>query len=178
MSADNESHDSFDEIVRSIAREVSRSVEERMAQVDVEEIAGVIGVDPAVAKEWVEGAGRWLRDQAENLGDEVVSTNAGAHSARPATPAVDEDPLRGAGPHPLDLPTGDQGLALAALDSGRWTVEPGSNTLAAHGEGPRPSDALGLVRELRVRDWITADGEVTVVGRDALRRWLASVKPR
>jgi hypothetical protein len=28
------------------------------------------------------------------------------------------------------------------------------------------------VRELRVRDWIDNDGEVTLVGRAALRRWL------
>jgi hypothetical protein len=34
------------------------------------------------------------------------------------------------------------------------------------------------VRELRVRDWIAADGEVTVVGRHALGRWLAASDPR
>jgi hypothetical protein len=28
------------------------------------------------------------------------------------------------------------------------------------------------VRELRVRDWITADGEITLAGRWALSRWL------
>ena len=83
-----------------------------------------------------------------------------------------EDPLRGAGPDPLDAPTDEQGRALAALDSGRWTVEPGTSALSSHGDGPGPSDALGLVRELRVRDWIDADGEVTLVGRAALQRWL------
>jgi hypothetical protein len=173
MCADDESQDSFDEIVRSIAREVSRSVEERMAQVDVEEIAGVIGVDPALARRWVDGAGQWLREQAENLGDEMAFGSAGAAGQR-----VDEDPLRRAGPHPLDLPTDDQGLALAALDSGRWTVEPGSNALAAHGDGPGPNDALGLVRELRTRDWIAADGEITLAGRHALSRWLDAADPR
>jgi hypothetical protein len=40
------------------------------------------------------------------------------------------------------------------------------------GDGPGPSDALGLVRELRVRDWLTADGELTLTGRNALKRWL------
>ena len=92
-----------------------------------------------------------------------------------AAPAPDtpwEDSLRGAGPDPLDAPTPEQGRALAALDSGRWTVEPGTSALSSHGDGPGPSDALGLVRELRVRDWIDADGEVTLVGRHALRRWL------
>jgi hypothetical protein len=173
MSADDGSPESFDEMVRSIAREVSRSVEERFAEVDVEEIAGAIGVDRAAARQWVDSAGRWLREQAENLGDEVAVRRAG-----PSGPGVDEDPLRSAEPHPLDLPTGEQGLALAALDSGRWTVEPGSNALEAHGEGPGPSDALGLVRELRARDWITADGEVTLVGRHALSRWLDAVRAR
>jgi hypothetical protein len=43
-----------------------------------------------------------------------------------------------------------------------------------HGEGPGPNDALGLVRELRARDWIGVDGKVTLVGRNALSRWLAS----
>lgn len=152
-------------MLRSFAREVSRSAE-RMAQIDVDEIAGAIGIDSARAKEWVDNAGRWLRGQAEGLGEEFAG---GARSTR--APA-DDDPLRHAAPHPLDLPTDEQGLALAALDSGRWTVEPGSRVLASHGEGPGPSDALGLVRELHARDWITAEGEVTLVGRRALSRWL------
>jgi hypothetical protein len=173
MCADEQNHESFEELVRSIVREVSRSVEERVAEVDVEEIAGAVGVDPEMAREWVDSAGRWLREQAEGLGDEVASRSSAETSKMP-----DEDPLSSAGPHPLDLPTGEQGLALAALDSGRWTVEPGSNTLAAHGEGPGPSDALGLVRELRSRDWITTDGEVTLVGRHALSRWLQAADPR
>ena len=82
------------------------------------------------------------------------------------------DPLGSAAPHPLDQPTDEQGLALAALDSGRWIIEPGADTLAAKGEGPGPSDALGIVRELRVRDWIAADGKLTATGRRALGRWL------
>ena len=96
---------------------------------------------------------------------------APADRSTPGRPTGD-DPLRHAGPHPLDLPTADQGVALAALDSGRWGVEPGTSALAVHGEGPGPSDALGLVRELRVRDWMTADGQITLAGRDALSRWL------
>jgi hypothetical protein len=42
----------------------------------------------------------------------------------------------------------------------------------AHGDGPVPDDAVGLVGELRARDWINADGEVTLVGHNALRRWM------
>ena len=67
-------------------------------------------------------------------------------------------------------------LVLSALESGRWTVEPGSNVLTSSGEGLEPADVMGLVGELRARDWIGADGEVTVVGRDALARWLESAK--
>ncbi len=165
MCDDDSQRESFDEMLRSFAREVSRSAD-RMREFDVDEIAGAIGVDPERAREWVDGAGKWLRAQAEGLGEGFAT------SVRPAGVRVDDDPLRHAGPHPLDLPTDDQGLALAALDSGRWTVEPGSNALASHGEGPGPSDALGLVRELHARDWITAEGEVTLVGRRALSRWL------
>jgi hypothetical protein len=160
-------HESFEERVRSVAEELSRSVERAVGQVDVDEIAGFIGVDPDRAREWVDSAGSWLRRQTENLGDEVAFRAGGSRA-----PAAEEDPLRRAGAHPLDLPTEEQGLALAALDSGRWTVEPGSNTLAAHGDGPGPSDALGLVRELRAHDWVGEDGELTLVGRHALSRWL------
>jgi hypothetical protein len=178
---DDPEHESFEETLRSIAREVSRSVE-RMTELNLDEIAGSIGVDAARASEWFDEAGRWLRTQAAGLGDDLAFSAARPGSgreqaARPGGPA-DEDPLRSAGPHPLDLPTGGQGLALAALDSGRWTVEPGSNVLVAHGEGPGPSDALGLVGELRARDWIGADGEVTLVGRHALSRWLDAADPR
>jgi hypothetical protein len=176
MSADDSGDESFEEKFRAIAREVSRSVE-RMTELNLDEIAGAIGVDPVRASQWVDEAGRWLRTQAAGLGDDLPFSGAPPagpreEGARPGGRGADEDPLRSAGPHPLDLPTGEQGLALAALDSGRWTVEPGSNVLVAHGEGPGPSDALGLVGELRARDWIGADGEVTLVGRHALSRWL------
>jgi hypothetical protein len=40
------------------------------------------------------------------------------------------------------------------------------------------SDARGLVDELRARDWVAADGEVTLVGRHALSRWLDAANPR
>ncbi|MGN6169025.1 MAG: hypothetical protein ACTHQQ_12775 [Solirubrobacteraceae bacterium] len=96
----------------------------------------------------------------------------GGARQRPVSP----DPLRGAAPNALDLPTTEQGQALAALDSGRWTLEPGTEALASAGEGSGPSDALGLVRELRVRDWITAEGRLTLAGRRALGRWLDAVE--
>jgi hypothetical protein len=170
---DNDSNnESLEETVRSIARELGRSMQ-RMSQVDVEGIADAVGVDPLTAQQWVDSAAGWMRIQVERLGEDVASRVAGSEQV-----ADNEDPLRGAAPHPLDVPTEEQGLALAALDSGRWMVEPGSKTLTAHGDGPGPSDALGLVRELRVRDWITGDGELTLVGRDALSRWLESTAHR
>jgi hypothetical protein len=167
-----ENEDSLEEMFRSMARELSQSVERAMEQVDVDEIAGAIGVDPDRAREWVDTAGSWLRQRTETLGDELVFRAAPTpRGPRESAPASD-DPLSSAGPHPLDLPTEEQGRALAALASGRWSVEPGTNALSARADGPGPSDALGLVRELRVRDWIAADGEVTLAGRNALRRWL------
>ena len=184
MFGDDANNENFEEMLRTIAREVSKSVERaaEAAQVDLDEIAGAIGVDPARAREWVDGAVEWLRDRAEGLGDDLPLWGARARSeSEPAPESRDEAPSsegsRRTGPHPLDLPTADQGMALAALDSGRWTVEPGSHALIDHGEGPGPSDALGLVGELRARDWIAADGELTASGRRALSRWLEAAAP-
>jgi hypothetical protein len=176
MCADH-NHDDFEDAARSIAREVSEFVERTVEQFDPEQIADAIGVDADQARQWVQSAGSWLRFRVEGLGDDVAARSSdprGPSASPPPSPSPADDPLRGAGPHPLDLPTEEQGLALAALDSGRWTVELQSKKLTAHGEGPAPSDALGLVRELRVHDWIDADGEVTLAGRNALSRWLDS----
>jgi hypothetical protein len=168
---DDANNDRFEELVRSIAREVSRSVE-GMAD-ELESIAGAAGIDPERAREWADLAGRWLRGQVGGFGDEV-----GFPGPWNTGPSDVVDPLRSAGPHPLDLPTDEQGVALSALASGRWTVEPGSNALVAAGEGPAPSTALGLVGELRARDWIAADGAVTAVGGHALSRWLDAADSR
>jgi hypothetical protein len=170
MCADEHDHESFDETLRSIARELGRNVERAVEQFDVDELAQRFGFDPIQAREWAESAGGWFRSQAEAFGEDVA--------ARAAPPADTEDPLRSAAPHPLDLPTEEQGRALAALESGRWAVEPGTEALSARGEGPGPSDALGLVRELRVRDWIAADGAVTAAGQHALSRWLEAASPQ
>ena len=166
---DEERHSrSFEEAAREIADELRRSIE-RASQADPEEIVRAAGVDPDRVREWVDSAGEWLRSQIEGA--------AGGRDPQrgPATP-FGHDILRDAEPHPLDVPTQEQGIALAALDSGRWTLEPGTDALSARGGGPGPRDALGLVRELRDRDWIDADGAVTLVGRHALRRWLAAAE--
>jgi hypothetical protein len=180
MPSDEHNGESFEDMVRSIARELGRSVERAVDNVDMDDLADAVGVDPATARDWIGNAGTWLRNHAESFGDEFAaragsfSDEFAARAGSPRPPEAVEDPWTGAGPHPLDLPTEEQGRALAAVASGRWMVEPGTDLLGAKGDGPGPSDALGLVRELRVRDWLGADGQITVVGRHALTRWLDS----
>lgn len=174
MDEFGENNEGFGETLRSIAEEVGRYIERSAESVDLEELADSVGVDADVVRDWVENAGSWFRAQAETLGQDLANRVSGAPERSPTR----VDPLGGLAPHPLDLPTDEQGLALAALDSGRWTVEPGTDALTARAEGPGPSDALGIVRELRVRDWIAADGELTLVGHHALSRWLDSTNPR
>jgi hypothetical protein len=172
MRADGPDPGSFEETVRAIAQEVGQSIEHLAGQLDVKEIAGVVGVDPERAREWIATAGGWLGGQVTRLGDEAGLRAAGGGEAS------DQDPLLRAAAHPLDLPTEEQGLALAALESGRWTIEPGSAALAARGEGSGPAHSLGLARDLHVRDWIATDGEVTLAGRHALSRWLEAAASR
>jgi hypothetical protein len=174
--------ENFEEMLRSLAAELGRYIERSIDSVDLDEFAGSVGVDPAAAREWFENAGGWLSAQTEGLAEELARRARGqerpGHPGHPDRPIARVDPLGGAGPHPLDLPGDEQGMALAALDSGRWIIEPGTDALAARGEGPGPSDALGIVRELRVRDWIAADGKLTATGRHALGRWLEASAAR
>jgi hypothetical protein len=173
MSDDGSHRSSFEDALRAIAQEITRSVE-RVSETDLDDLARATGVDPDRARQWADEAGQWLRAQVDGLGDAVAGARppGSGRDTRPAPTPSGEDVLHGAGPHPLDVPTTEQGMALAALDSGRWTLEPGTSALTVSGDGPGPSDALGLVRELRVRDWIGASGEVTLAGHHALRRWL------
>jgi hypothetical protein len=178
MSDDDENRSSFEDIAKAFAEEVTRAIE-RFSEVDIDELARTASTEAERARLWVDDLGRWLRDQAgaaASAGWEHAPWDTTPAPA-PASPAAADDPLKHAGPHPLDLPTAEQGVALAALDSGRWRIEPGTSTLAAQGEGPAPRDALGLVRELRVRDWLSTDGEITLAGLNALKRWLDSSWP-
>ena len=159
----------FEAFLRALAREI-----------DVDELSRRTGIDPEQARAWAERAGDWLSDQLEGRAPDAPAP-APAPAPEPERtggPLRSDDPLFGAGPHPLDVPTEEQGLALAALESGRWTIEPGTSALTTAGDGPGPSDALGLVRELRVRDWLDADGAVTLAGRRALARWLEAAERR
>jgi hypothetical protein len=139
---------SFEDVARALADEVNRAAE-RLSAIDLDDIA-------RAANEEAERARRWIEDLARSL----MQTGDAAPVAAP---------VYHAGPHPLALPSAEQGVALAALESGRWRIE--SGTFTVH-DGPGPSDPLGLLRELRVSDWVTADGELTLTGRKALARWL------
>jgi hypothetical protein len=141
---------SFEDVARALADEVNRAVE-RLSAIDLDEIARAVN-------EEAEGARRWIEDLARSLAQ-----------TSDAAPSAERAPVHHDGPHPLAMPTPEQGVALAALESGRWRIE--SGTFTVH-DGPGPSDPLGLLRELRVSDWITAEGELTLTGRKALARWL------
>jgi hypothetical protein len=138
---------SFEDVARAFADEVNRALE-RLSTIDLDDVA-------RAANEEAERARRWLEDLARS----VMQTGDAATSPEDAP----------AGPHPLAMPTAEQGIALAALESGRWRID--SGTFAVN-DGPGPSDPLALLRELRVSDWVTADGDLTQTGRKALARWL------
>jgi hypothetical protein len=171
-------HDSFEDRLRAIAADISRSVQ-RISELDMEELSERYGVDADRARAVADAAGRWLNDrlstgdpmfgQVRRPGDDSAGHPLSADLKGPSEPG-ETLPAPGPGPHPLDLPTDQQGVVLSALDSGRRTVRPGSNQLAdtGTGPGPAPSDVVG---ELRSRDWITADGTLTLAGRHALGRW-------
>jgi hypothetical protein len=142
---------SFEDVARALADEVNRAFE-RLSTIDVDDIA-------RVANEEAERARQWLEELARSL------TQTGGDAPMPPDDAAEHPEA----PHPLAMPTAEQGAALAALESGRWRIEAG--TFTVH-DGPGPSDPLGLLRELRVSDWVSADGELTLTGRKALARWL------
>src|SRR3954451_15468338 len=155
--SDEQPTNPFEDALRAMARDLQRSIDQ-VSSTDWEALARANGLDPDRAREWIDQAGTWLRGHVD--------------PAAPRTPARTGDPLAHAGPHPLDVPTEEQGLALAALESGRWTIEPGTSALTGHGDGPGPTDARGVFGELRVRGGLDADGEVTLAGHHALGRWL------
>ena len=171
-------YDSFEDRLRAIADQISESVR-RISEVDFEEFADRYGIDAERARAFADAAGQWLCDRVsseeplfgQNRHGDPGSAVSAVFDALVEQGAGIGQPASKPGPHPLDVPNGQQGLALSALDSGRWTVRPGSNQLVGTGEGPPPLAATDLVSELRARDWITADGALTLVGRHALGRW-------
>jgi hypothetical protein len=178
-------HDSFEDRLRAIADELGRSVR-RLSELDIDELSQQYGVDADQARAFADAAGQWLTDrlssaeplfgQVKHPEDESELRGLGADLDLEGPPQAGRTPSgTRPGPHPLDLPSEAQGLTLSALDSGRWTVRSGSNQLAGTGVGaePVPSDVVG---ELRARDWITATGTLTLVGRHALGRWCRTVE--
>ena len=157
--------ESFEKRVRAIASELSQSVERAVKSIDLEEIARQVEMGGERFRELADLTGRWVSDRL---------SDPEAHHAEHARDLEHETAARTpvAGPHPLDVPSDEQGRALSALDSGRWKVEPGTDELVAGRDGASPTDPGGLVGELRARDWIAANGEVTLVGREALKRWI------
>ena len=170
MSDEDQDRPSFEDVARQLADEIRRALE-RVSDIDVDELARTASAEAERAREWFEDVARRF-GQGTTWSAGCLDAPGDVGPDEPAAQAPDDDPLREAGPSPLDLPTTDQGVALAALDSGRWRLEPGTSAFVVFGDGPAPRDALSLVRELRVRDWMSADGEITLAGRHALKRWL------
>ena len=178
--------------------ELKGSLEHVAEQLDTEHLSEQFELNEDRAKELAGLAAQWLSRQfgggagpgsspwaprrAEPDHDDVYEEAPSADELDrifDETPRVQPSPSsqRRGGPHPLDLPTEQQGLALSALESRRWKVDPGTNELIEIGGGPSPAQPVGLVSELRARDWITPGGEVTLVGRDALGRWVGQSHP-
>lgn len=156
----------FEDAFRKIAEGVSESFE-RAQRGEYDGLARMIGVDPDVARRWAADAHEWLQEQRGRF-----DTHAEQPPAEEPVGAEPQPAVTSFGPDPRDLPTEEQGQALAAISSGRWTIEPGTSTISSVRDGQGPRDALGVVRDLRVRDWLGEDGSVTEAGRHALQRWL------
>jgi hypothetical protein len=152
----DEEPESFEDKLRAFAKEFTESIERAAERVDLDGVADQIAQGGERVRDLAESAGKWLNQFADDDG-----VAKGAQAAR----------RRLGGPHPLDVPTEEQALALSALASGRWRVPPGTNELVAEDEGPAPETPDGTVGELRARDWIAASGEVTPLGHEALKRW-------
>src|SRR5581483_7201517 len=94
----------FEETLRAMARELGESVERAMDQVDLDDLAGMIGVDPDRAKEWMSSAGSWLRSQTESFGETPEPLFPDEPAADPSDPR--EQTVR---PAPSSPSTSDDG---------------------------------------------------------------------
>ena len=161
-----EGNESFEDRVRAIAWELSRSVE-RLAELDMDEVARTIGVDAERAKGLVDTAGRWFSAYAETF-----RQDAGFGDADQSPAANDPQTRAGGGTASAGRP--DRRTRSGAQRPGFRPLDRRARQQPAGGgwPGSAPRDAVGLVGELRARDWIDANGEVTLVGHSALGRWL------
>jgi hypothetical protein len=177
--------DNLEAKLRAMAHEIGGSLERAIEQLDLGElterieelIAPLEQLDRDVVEQigLSEERGRELADLAAKwFSRQFGGSRSPQSSNEPQQGLPGGTSVRSPGPHPLDVPTEEQGLALSALDSGRWKVDPGTDELVPIGDGPTPLQPVGLVGELRARDWVAPSGAVTLVGRDALARWLSS----
>src|SRR3954452_8666883 len=89
---------SFEDVARALADEVHEAVE-RLSAIDLDDIARTASEEAERARHWIEHLARSLAQ----TGDAVRSS--------------EDPPVQHAGPHPLAVPTAEQGVALAALES-------------------------------------------------------------
>ena len=120
--------DSFEARLRAIADQIVKSLSDN----DIDDVAQRFGVDLDRARGLASGVEGWLNDHLGEQAPRPGTWSTGPGTTRPAASTT----TFGAAPHPLDLPTPEQGVALSALDSGRFTVRPGSSVLAATGADP------------------------------------------
>ena len=147
----------------------------------------MFGVDAGAAREWVEGAASWLRSNAERFEDEFPVADARQLAPAGARGPVAErtEPDRCAATTRCGAPGRTRWTCRPTSRASRWPrssqaagwSSPAPTRWRPGATGPGPSNALGIVRELRVRDWLGADGEITLVGRRALSRWLEAAIP-
>ena len=106
---------------------------QRISEVDMEELSQRYGVDADRARAFADAARRWLNDHL-SAGDPLfghVQHPDDDGALRPLDADLDVEgppeaaqtpPDSGAGPHPLDLPTDQQGLVLSALALDSWSL--------------------------------------------------------
>src|ERR1700761_6573034 len=106
-------HENFEDRLRAMADEISRSLQ-RMSEVDLDDLAERYGLDVDRARTFADAAGKWLSDRLpRGRGAPAGGKPADPDVAEPR-PGLEKAPAA-SGPHPLDLPTDAQGLALSAL---------------------------------------------------------------
>src|SRR3954454_20748237 len=117
MPEDQPEGRSFEDVARALADEVHQAVE-RLSTIDLEDIARAANEEAERGRRWIEALARSLAQTGD------------------AARGLEDPPVHPTGPHPRAMPTTEQGVALAALESGRWRIE--SGTFSVHdGAGAR-----------------------------------------
>ena len=166
MSDPDPERSSFEEVARALADEVSRAVE-RLSALDLDELARAASAEGERARQWIDELGRWLREQGEGFAGfaarlRIARARAPGRRGSTATrrAASARSPHRRPG-------AGAGGTRLGPLEG-----RAGNQRAGRPRRGPRPQRRARARPRIRVRDWMTADGQITLAGRDALTRWL------